>query len=132
MFNRVVLDTNVFVAAGFNPGSHSAYIIQAIRRGEIDLIWNAATRTESEAIVRRIPPLSWGRFADLFRPEGEQTDGPHPGEFAAISDPDDRKFAALAAHTGAILISNDDHLLSSREHAGFRVMSPSEFVRVRR
>ncbi len=132
MFNRVVLDTNVFVAAGFNPGSHAAHIIQAIRRGEIDLIWDAATRAESENIVRRIPPLSWGRFADLFRPEGEQTDDLRPGEFAAISDPDDRKFAALAAHTGAILISNDDHLLSNRERAGFRVMSPSEYVRSRR
>jgi predicted nucleic acid-binding protein len=132
MFNRVVLDTNVFVAAGFNPGSHSAHIIRAIRQGELDLIWNTTTRDETKAIVQRIPPLSWERFAGLFRPEGEHTDGLRPGEFAAISDPDDRKFAALAAATEAILISNDDHLLSYRERAGLRVMSPGEFMRTRR
>lgn len=129
MPDRVVLDTNVFVAAGFNPGSHSTHIIRAIRAGEVDLIWNAATRAESKAIVERIPPLSWGRFADLFRPEGEHTGDVRPGAFAAVEDPDDRKFAALAAASGAILISNDDHLLSHRERDDLRIMTPEEYVR---
>ncbi len=30
---EVVLDTNVFVAGGFNPGSHSARLVQAVRDG---------------------------------------------------------------------------------------------------
>ena len=32
---EVVLDTNVFVAAGFNPGSHSARLIEAVRAGRV-------------------------------------------------------------------------------------------------
>ncbi|HUH04919.1 MAG TPA: hypothetical protein VML75_23135, partial [Kofleriaceae bacterium] len=45
---------------------------------------------------------TWQRFAPLFRPGWE-----HPAEldltpFGAIEDPDDRKFAALAAATQSV------------------------------
>ncbi|MGZ3667280.1 MAG: PIN domain-containing protein, partial [Ktedonobacterales bacterium] len=53
----VVLDTNVFVAAGFNPHSASARLVDAVKRGEIRMVWNDATRREIERIVRQIPPL---------------------------------------------------------------------------
>ncbi len=47
----VVLDTNVFVAAGFNSRSASARIIKAVRLRQIRMIWNDATRTEIELIL---------------------------------------------------------------------------------
>jgi predicted nucleic acid-binding protein len=31
----VILDTNVFVAAGFNPGSASARIVEQVRAGHL-------------------------------------------------------------------------------------------------
>ena len=34
---EVVLDTNVFVAAGFNPGSHSARLVEAVRDGRLGM-----------------------------------------------------------------------------------------------
>src|SRR3954468_18645034 len=91
----VVLDTNVFVAAGFNPKSASARILAAVRAGRLRLIWNEPTRRETEMILRRIPRLDWEKVADLFQPEGEFTGPVTPEAFAFITDPDDRKFAAL-------------------------------------
>jgi predicted nucleic acid-binding protein len=69
----VVIDTNVFVAAGFNAKSASARILAAIRERRFQLVWNEPTRRETEFVLRRIPPLRWDKFADLFRPEGEFT-----------------------------------------------------------
>ena len=88
----VVIDTNVFVAAGFNPRSASARILEGVREGRFRLIWNQPTRHETEMILRRIPRLDWQKVADLFRPEDEFTGPADPAAFTVIADPDDRKF----------------------------------------
>ncbi len=124
----VVLDTNVFVAAGFKPGSRAAAILREIEQGRLELIWNRDTRRETEVIVRRIPHLRWERFAPLFREESEYTGAVEPEAFRYVEDPDDRKFAALSAATGAALITSDDHLLAHRGRAGIRIRTPAEFV----
>ena len=36
---QVDLDTNVFVGAGFNPRSHSALLIDAVRDGRLRMEW---------------------------------------------------------------------------------------------
>jgi hypothetical protein len=71
----IVIDTNVFVAAGFNSKIASARILAAIREGRLQLVWNEPTRRETEMILRRIPHLGWDKFADLFRPERCRPDG---------------------------------------------------------
>jgi len=99
----VVVDTNVFVAAGFNPRSASARLVEGIREGRFRLIWNQPTRRETEMILRRIPRLDWRTVADLFRPENEFMGPVDPAAFTLIADPDDRKFAALSAAAQASL-----------------------------
>lgn len=124
----VVLDTNIFVAAGFNANSSSAQLIEAVRSGHLQLVWNDQTYQETQHILSKIPPLRWQNFAKLFREPnrfGDQTD---PEAFKHVPDPADRKFAALAAATGAILITLDTDLLSSREQAPVRILRPSEFL----
>ncbi|MEA3377330.1 MAG: PIN domain-containing protein [Chloroflexota bacterium] len=123
----VVLDTNVFVAAGFNPHSASARIIEEIRAGRLTLAWNEETRSESEAVVGRIPPLSWDHFVDLFEEDGRCEDTVRPEEMEYVPDPEDRKFAALARAVDAALITNDDDLLGSREQADVCIVAPDEF-----
>ena len=126
---RVVLDTNVFVAAGFNPGSSAARIVRDVERGRLGLVWDRETRRETETVVRRIPRLDWGRFAPLFGDDGEFAGTVEPERFGHVEDPGDRKFAALAA-AGAVLVTNDRGLLaaSHRGRDGLRVVTPSEFV----
>jgi uncharacterized protein len=123
----VVLDTNVLVAAGFNPHSASAKLVHAVKHGELRMVWNDATRREIERILHQIPPLRANAVADLFRPADRFTGPTRAERFAEIPDPDDRKFAALAHAAGATLISNDEHLLGHRNRMGLTVLTPSEF-----
>ncbi len=123
----VVLDTNVFVAARFNPHSASAQIVDAVKQGQLRMAWNDATRREIERITQQIPPLRTTSTAKFFRPADRFTDTTHPEQFLDIPDPADRTFAALAHAAGAVLISNDGHLLQHRDHVEVSVLTPSEF-----
>ena len=123
----VVVDTNVFVAAGFSPRSASAKILSAIRAGRLRMAWNEDTRRETQYIVSKIPRLSWRDAAEHFRDEDRFDGETNPAAFAHIPDPDDRKFAALAQAAGAGLVTNDEHLLGSCERADVAVLTPREF-----
>jgi predicted nucleic acid-binding protein len=125
----VILDTNVFVAAGFNPGSHSARILEGVRAGALRLVWNNETRRETERIVRKIPPLSWASVAALFREEDRCTAPTDPHRFLCVPDPEDRKFAALCEAAGAPLVTSDAHLLEARQPSGLPILTPGEFLR---
>lgn len=129
--SQVILDTNVFVAAGFNPRSASARLVDAVRQGQLRMVWNDATRREIETIVKKIPPLRSFSIAALFRPEDRFKGATHPQEFAFIPDQDDRKFAALAHATGAVLISNDEHLLKFQDRPELTVLTPGAFWRTK-
>ena len=124
----VVIDTNVFVAAGFNPRSASARILEGVREGRFRLIWNQPTRHETEMILRRIPRLDWQKVADLFRPEDEFTGPADPAAFAVIADPDDRKFAALSAAANAPLVTSDKLVLAQLGRIGIEIVTPRDFL----
>jgi uncharacterized protein len=125
---RIVIDTNVFVAAGFNPRSAAARILAAVREGRFQLIWNEPTRRETEMILRQIPHLDWERFADLFRPETEFFGRVDPESFVFIPDPEDRKFAALCVAAQTPLVTNDNDLLSHKHSIGVDVLTPRAFL----
>jgi len=123
----IVLDTNIFVAAAFKPSSKSAQIISAARGGVLRLMWDRATRGEIEHIVGKIPRISNRVLSGLFQEENELPVPEIPSELTIIEDPADRKFAALARSADAILITNDDHLLSCRETIDVVILRPGEF-----
>jgi uncharacterized protein len=124
----VVIDTNVFVAAGFNAKSAAARILAAIRERRFQLVWNEPTRRETEVVLRRIPLLGWDKFADLFQPEGEFTGRVDPDDFVFIADPDDRKFAALSTAAKVPLVTSDRHLLAHQNVIGVDILTPRAFV----
>ena len=130
--NGVVIDTNVFVAAGFNSRSAAARILVAVRAGHFLLVWNKPTQRETETILHRIPGLDWARVADLFRPEGEFTGPVDPDAFVMIADRDDRKFVALSAAATTPLVTNDNHVLAQQRNVGIEILSPRAFVMRRR
>lgn len=125
----VVVDTNILVAAGFNPQSSSARIIEGIRAGDLEMVWHEATQRESKAVVEQIPPLSWERFVDLFEDEGQYTGTIDPERIGYVPDPADRVFAALAEAVGAALITNDRDLLAHRDEADATIVTPEAFFR---
>lgn len=106
---RAIFDTNVFVGGGFNPRSASARLIAAARDGRIAMVWCPATAKETQRILTKIPRLSWEAVEGLFRPD-QQAPDPDPETAAFVSDPEDRKFAALSLASGVPLISADSDL----------------------
>jgi predicted nucleic acid-binding protein len=126
--NGVVIDTNVFVAAGFNSRSAAARILVAVRAGYFLLVWNKPTRRETETILHRIPGLDWARVEDLFRPEGEFTGPVDPDAFVMIADRDDRKFVALSAAATTPLVTSDNLVLAQQRAVGIEILSPRAFV----
>jgi predicted nucleic acid-binding protein len=125
---QVVLDTKVFVGAGFNPRSHSALLLDAVRVGRLRMVWDDATREEIEHVLRRIPRLTWGAVAQLFREEERFDGATHPDQFGYVPDPTDRKFAALADAANVPLVTSDRGLLNAQGQAPFPILKPSEFA----
>ena len=74
-----------------------------------------------------VGPLQSRLFEAGYEFTGEVT----PEAFNAITDPDDRKFAALAAAADVELVSQDDHLLSVAKcwPGRLRISSPPAFAR---
>lgn len=124
----VVLDTNIFVAAGFNPDSAAARIIASVRAGQLAMPWHPTTRRETRAVLCQIPPLHWAAFADVFWAEVRVTQPLDLAPFKAVADAADRKFAALAYQTQALLVSNDQDLLSVRDELPVTVLTSSAFA----
>jgi predicted nucleic acid-binding protein len=124
----VVIDTNVLVASGFNPRSHSAQIVARVRSGQLRMVWAEQTRDEAALIVGKIPPLSWEVIAVLFRREAFYAGALFPEQFQQIPDKADIKFVALSDATGAPLITMDKELLSIRETLNVPMLMPFEFL----
>lgn len=124
----VVLDTNIFIAAAFNPDSHSARIIEAVGQGQLRMLWNEQTRRETEHLLRKIPRLSWEKFCDLFQEKDRYQGEIDPEQFSFVADWEDRKFAALAEAAGAILVTQDQDLLSIRKLICVPVLKSRELV----
>lgn len=124
----VILDTNIFVAAGFKSTSHSAHIIEQVKSEQLQMVWSEETRQETEFIVRKIPPLAWDKIAYLFQPAHCYNGPLYPQNFQQIADAADIKFAALAEATRAILITMDRDFLSVRDILEIAVMTPYEFA----
>ncbi len=129
MTTDVILDTNVLVAAGFNRHSASAKILNLVRKGKLQMVWNRQTRGEIEHILGKIPGLSPRDSRALFRKDTRYRGKTRPHHFRYVPDPADRKFAALADASGAILISNDDDLLGGRKRARATIVTPGEFLK---
>src|SRR5205085_11952652 len=114
---------------GFNPSSHSAQLVEAVREARLRMVWNDATHAEIEHVMRQIPRLSWARIADLFRSEDRFGGSTHPEAFGFVPDPADRKFAALADAVQAPLVTSDAGLLSAGGQMAVPVLKPGEFAR---
>lgn len=123
----VVVDTNTFVAAAFNKHSHSAHIFDEIREGQLKLVWNDATLGEIRKVVKKIPPIDWEKFAHLFTGANRYDGDTNEDAYKHVPDATDRKFAALAAATNAVLITQDDHLLKTREQGDVDIVAPGEY-----
>jgi putative PIN family toxin of toxin-antitoxin system len=122
---RVVLDTNVLVAAAYNPASASRRVVEACLDGELAAVLSTALRREYEFILARAvrgrPYLE--RIHRLV--DGAQVVEPAQTPRVVADDPDDDKLVSAALAAGATLVTNDAHLLAIAGHEGLKVVRPA-------
>jgi putative PIN family toxin of toxin-antitoxin system len=123
---RVVLDTNVLVAAAYNPRSASRRVVEACLDGEMTAVLSSALRREYDFILSRA--LCGRPYLDRLRTLLDRAEVVQPAETPRVvpEDPDDDKLVAAALAGAAIVVSNDAHLLAVKGHEGLRVVRPAE------
>lgn len=125
----VVLDTNLFVAACWNPTSASATIIAMCRSGDLRALITDAIVRELRRIVPRAVrsrPACLEQMESFIASAGRVTAVEVPER---SEDPDDQKFLECAAAGADFLITSDDHLLRMRQVAQAEIVKPSAFLR---
>lgn len=130
--NKIILDTNLLVAAFFNKQSASNQIIKRIEQGQVTNLWSEPIKKEAETILSQIPPIE-KKYLDkieknLFK-DNRKVKNP-PNVNLIEEDPEDNKFIEGAVKGGAdFIISNDDHLLRHSGYKGIKILTPDQFVK---
>ncbi len=130
---KVVLDTNVFIAAYFNQKSASARIIDLCLKNEHELIFSSRLRKEAELILRNVRAGRefQERIIELFTNACHVR--PTQKVFAIKEDPDDNKFLECALEGKAdYLITSDKHLLELGEFGQTKIRKPTQFFESQR
>src|SRR5262245_16695132 len=121
---RVVLDTNVLVAAAYNPRSASRRLVEACFGGGLTPVLSPALRREYEFVLARAacsrPYL--GRINSLL--DGAEVVEPAQTPRVVPDDPGDDKLVAAARAGRAALVTNDAHLLALAGFEGLEEMRP--------
>lgn len=125
---RVVLDTNVLIAAAYNADSASARLVRLCVDGKLTMVVSPDLEREYDLMLARAlhgpadrESIETARDrAELYFPE--ETPRVVPG------DPADDMLLAAAVEGGAeALVSNDAEVLSLGSHRGVRILRPSQF-----
>lgn len=125
----VVPDTNLFMAAYWNPRSASARLLAMAEEGAIRFAMSEAVEREVMFILSRVKPRA--EYVARVRAVLAAALRVEPTERLQITeDPDDNKLleCAVAAHAD-YLATNDRHLLEVWRWEGTRIMPPGEVVR---
>ena len=130
---RVVLDTNVLIAAAWNKGSASRRIVEACLDGKaMRAVSSPALRREYEFIVKRATRKSKYRKSLqrlIETAEVVECDARSMG-IEVPADPEDAKVLATAiAGKVDALIGNDHHLLDLAFDSQVPILRPGEFLR---
>ena len=131
----VVLDTNVVVSAGIKPGSAPARLVMDwVLEGALQAVTSPFVVDEYREVARRpkfkrygFPPL-WLEFLieeslRLEDPPALPAPVPDP-----LPDPKDAPFLALAAMSGAWLVTGNFKHFPEGARGEVRVVSPAEYL----
>jgi putative PIN family toxin of toxin-antitoxin system len=129
---RIVLDTNVLVAASYADRSASRRIVAACLAGTLVALVSHELRREYDTILGRAVRNETfrGTLNNLLERMTEIT--VKSVQRVVPEDRTDDKIVALAlAGNAEAIVTNDDHLLQLTDLPGPRVMRPRQYVRWR-
>lgn len=131
---RLVIDSNVWIAALISPTGTARQLLDAVLDLDIDILMSESTfaelasRLDRPKFDRYREPESWNLFlSELVEVALWHEDA---GSATGTSrDADDDKFLALAV-TGQVdaIISGDSDLLDLVTHEGIPVLTPAQFL----
>ena len=128
---KVVLDTNIFIAAYFNRKSASARIIDLCLENKHELIFSSRLRKEIELILRNVKADK--EFQEKVRSlfiKASQVES-NQKVFKIKQDPEDNKLLECALEGKAdYLITSDDHLLEIGEFTQTKICKPTQFLKL--
>ena len=136
--DRLVIDSNVWIAALISPTGTARQLLDAVLDQEIDILMSEATFSE---LTSRLDRPKFDRYRDaqawdLFLSELVELVLWHEdaGTADGISrDADDDKFLSLAVTGQAdAIISGDNDLLDLVSHQGIPILTPAQYLRQRR
>lgn len=133
---KVVLDTNIVVAAYLAPMGPPARILAHWRSGAFDLLLSEPILREYERVlasprIAALHGLSAEEIAEGMAGFRQYAVLVEPGGLLRVvaDDPDDDKFFEAAIAGGATyLVSRDESVLAVKEYRGIRVVSPEVFM----
>jgi putative PIN family toxin of toxin-antitoxin system len=126
---RLVLDTNILVAAAWARRSASRRIVQRVADGQWTLVVSDAVLGEYQLILQRaVRRADYLPVIQRVVERAERCPAPPPGRWV-LEDPEDDKFvaAAVAGRVDALL-SNDHHVLKIGRVGQVRIMRPTQFL----
>lgn len=135
---RLVIDSNVWIAALISPGGTARQLVDAILDNDIGILMSEsvfqelASRLDRPKFDRYREPESWDAFLGaLIELALWHEDA---GTAAGTSrDADDDKFLALAvAGQADAIISGDRDLLELVSHEGIPILTPVQFLQLLR
>lgn len=131
---RLVIDSNVWIAALISPAGTARQLVDAILDRDIDVLMSESTFTELVSRLERPKfdryrePETWSQFLTalvelaLWHEDAGTATG-------TSRDADDDKFLALAVTGQAdAIISGDRDLLELVSHEGIPIVTPVQFL----
>ena len=132
---RVVIDTNVLIAALTAPRSNGARVLTAWRQGRFEVVSSKATLREAELVLsagwlsRLTTDQQVKSLLDELR-ERTAIVRPRPVSDIPLKDEGDLRLVEAALAGGAAyLVTADREVLLQRGHAGIEFVKPAEFLR---
>jgi uncharacterized protein len=129
---RAVLDVNVLIAAALSSRGSSAQVLRAWRDRGFDLIVSPLLLEELRRafscpkVAERVSSQECHQFVRLLENDTVVVPDPDTPPPTRSPDPGDDYLLALAAGTRAVLVSQDQHLLSLHER--YPIRTPLQFV----
>lgn len=133
---RIVIDTNVLIAALTNPSGSGAQVVNAWLEGRLDVVCSQATLSEvelvldSEWLTRMSSKKQVKALLEQLRTRTIQVRGCPVGDIFLRDEGDRRLVEAAVDGDAAYLVTTDRELLMQRGYAGTEFVTPAELLRV--
>ena len=133
---RIVIDTNVLIAALANPSGNGAQVVNAWLEGRLDVVSSQATLREAELVMdsgwlkRMCSKKKVKVLLEQLKTRTIQVRGCSVEDIALRDEGDRRLVEAAVDGDATYLVTTDRELLMQRGYAGTEFVTPAELLRV--